>query len=85
MGLEASTPSPKLDLDISTPNYKCVNIIMCVTNIIFSLIIQSVYIKNTIICVINIIIFIITQSIDIINIIICVVSIPGILNIIFML
>jgi len=38
----------------------CVNIIICVINIIFSLIIQSVQIKNSIIYVINIIIFIIT-------------------------
>jgi len=44
---------------------------MCVINIIFSLIVQSVHIKNNIICVINIIIFIITQSIDIKNIIMC--------------
>jgi hypothetical protein len=43
----------------------CVNIIMCFISIIFSLIIQSVHIKNNIICVINIIICIITQSIDI--------------------
>jgi len=35
----------------------CVNIIMCVINIIFSFIIQNVHIKNIIICVINIIIF----------------------------
>jgi hypothetical protein len=41
------------------------NIIICVINIIISLIIQSVLIKNIIICVINIIIFIITQSINI--------------------
>jgi hypothetical protein len=49
----------------------CVNIIMCVINIIFSLIIQSIHIKNSIFCVMNIIIFIITQSIDIKNIIMC--------------
>jgi hypothetical protein len=55
---------------------------MCVTNIIISLITQSVPIKNIIICVINIIIFIITQSIDIKNIIICVIITLGILNII---
>jgi len=52
---------------------------MCVTNIIISLITQSVPIKNIIICVINIII---TQSIDIKNIIICVIITLGILNII---
>jgi hypothetical protein len=73
---------PKLDLDASAPNHVCVNIIMCVIHIIFSLIIQSVHIKNIIICVINIIIFIITQSVDMKNIIICVVSIIKILNII---
>jgi hypothetical protein len=44
-------------------------------NIIFSLIIQSVHIKNIIICVINIIIFIIINSMNIKNIIICVISI----------
>jgi hypothetical protein len=58
------TPTPMLGLDASTPT-TCINIIMCGINIIFSLIIQSVQIKNNIICVINIIIFIITQSVDI--------------------
>jgi hypothetical protein len=61
---------------------------MCVINIIFSLIIQSVLIKNSIICVtiileilniiiyvINIIIFIIILNIHIKNIIICVINI----------
>jgi hypothetical protein len=37
---------------------------MCVINIIISLIIQSVHIKNIIICVINIIIFIIINIIN---------------------
>jgi hypothetical protein len=57
--------------DASTPNYMYVWIIICVINIIFSLIIQSIHIKNIIICVINIIIFIIIQSIDRKNIIMC--------------
>ena len=55
------TPNPKEGEEASKPNLKlgpstCVNIIMCVKNIIFSFIIQSVQIKNSIICVINIII-----------------------------
>ena len=62
-------------LDASAPTHMCVYIIMCVINIIFSLIIQSIHIKN-------IITFIITRSIDIKNIIICVVIILEILNII---
>jgi hypothetical protein len=57
---------------------------MFVMNIIISLIIQSVHIKNIIICIVNIIIFIISQSIDLKNIIICVIIILGILNIIIM-
>jgi hypothetical protein len=64
------------------PHISFLNIIMCVINIIISLIIQNVHIKNIIICVINIIIFIITQGIDRKNIIICVIIIHGILNII---
>jgi hypothetical protein len=68
------TPTPMLGLDASTPT-TCINIIMCGINIIFSLIIQSVQIRNNIICVINIIIFIIINSVNIKNIIICVINI----------
>jgi hypothetical protein len=68
------TPTPMLGLDASTP-ITCINIIMCGINIIFSLIIQSVQIRNNIICVINIIIFIIINSVNIKNIIICVINI----------
>jgi len=57
---------------------------MFVMNIIISLIIQSVHIKNIIICIVNIIIFIISQSIDLKNIIICAIIILEILNIIIM-
>jgi len=65
-------PRPTLSWVWSRPRPPtCVNIIMCVINIIFSFIIQSVQIKNSIIYIINIIIFIITQSIDIKNIIMC--------------
>ena len=81
-GPDASVPNPKLGLEASAPNHMCVYITMCVINIIFSLIIQSVHIKNIIIYVVNIITFIITRSIDIKNIIICVVIILEILNII---
>jgi hypothetical protein len=77
LGLDVSMPNPKLGsvhahpqvgLDASALNHMCVTIIMCVINIIFSLIIQSIYIKNIIIC-------IITQNINIKNIIIYVVII----------
>jgi hypothetical protein len=57
------------------PHVGFLNIIMCVINIIISLIIQIVHIKNIIICILNIIIFIIAQIIDIKNIIICVIII----------
>jgi len=57
------------------PHVCFLNIIMCVINIIISLIIQIVHIKNIIICILNIFIFIIAQIIDIKNIIICVIII----------
>jgi hypothetical protein len=81
-GPDTFMPNSKFGLEKFASNHMCIYIIICVTNIIFSLIIQSIHIKNIIICVINIIIFIITRSIDIRNIIICVVIIFEILNII---
>ena len=82
IGYGSPTTIWRLGLGASAPNHMCVCIIICVINISFALIIQSVHIKKIIICVINNITFIITWSIDIKNIIICIVIIIEILNII---
>ena len=60
---------------LSCQGLRFLNIIICIINIVFCIIIKSINIKNIIICVVNIIIFIIINSITIKKIIICIIHI----------